>query len=372
MAPVTRIESIPGSVVLYAQGDSLKSSPHRSLFEHSEMQVIYSWNAFSNLSLYLIGDAPIPSSDGRWLVITDPLPSGPDIQSGTTWLGDLLTGELTEVGRPALSPTWSPDGHRITYVLDETLYVWDVAGEDGPIAIFEREGLRHRYARWSPTGEWIAVADDAKTEDRTSATWTWTYWLVSPDSSEVKELGSWPVGGMGAAPQNLDWSPDGKLLLALPSVVVLTLDGQSTDLAQIYENLPDSVPAHLLPSLVGRDKMLDKKRAWLSHDGQQIAYLGHDGIYVFDRESQTDSLVATYDAVGAPACRSCLQVRWSADDGLLVVDTQDTAKPEEDVFWGKILALKPEIGSVPELLVEGKDVYLVDVIPDIGGRETPE
>jgi dipeptidyl aminopeptidase/acylaminoacyl peptidase len=240
------------------------------------------------------------------------------------------------------------------------------------VVIWQREGLLHRYARWSPTGEWIAVAGDAKTEDRTSATEMWTYWLVSPDGSEIKELGSWPVGGMGAAPQNLDWSPDGKLLLALPSVVVLTTEGQSTDLAHIYEPPSGSVPAHLLPGLVGRDKMLDKRRAWLSHGGQQIAYLGHDGIYVFDRESQTDSLIATYDVVGQMVCRSCLQVRWSADDSLLIAGTQDTAGSRKDMYWGRILALRPEAGSVPELLVEGEDVYLVDVIPDIGGRETSE
>jgi WD40 repeat protein len=306
------------------------------------------------------------------LVIPGPLPSGPDIHPGTTWLGDLLTGELTQLRRPALAPSWSPDGHRMTYVLDETLYVWDVAGEEEPVAIWQREGLLHRYARWSPTGEWIAVADDAKTEDRTSATATWTYWLVSPDGSEVKELGSWPAGGMGAAPLNVNWSPDGKLLLALPSAVVLTTEGQSTDLAHVYGALPASVPAHLLPWLVGRTKMLDKKRAWLSHDGQQIAYLGYEGIYVFDRESQTDSLIATYDVVGQMVCRSCIQVRWSADDSLLIAGTQDSAGSRQDTYWGRILALKPAVGSVPRLLVEGEDVYLVDVIPDIGWRGTSE
>jgi hypothetical protein len=369
---MTKIEFIPGSIVLYVQGGSLMSSPHRSLFDHPEIQCIYPWDDISSLNMYLIGHSPVPSSDGRWLVIIDPLPSGPDIQPGTTWLGDLLTGELTRLGRPALAPTWSPDGHRMTYVLDETLYVWNVAGDNEPVAIFQREGLQHLYARWSPTGEWIAVADDAKTEDRTSATGTWTYWLVSPDGNDVKELGSWPTGGMHPAPQNVDWSPDGKLLVALPSFVVLTLEGQSMDSSEVYENPPASVPARFTPWLVGREKMLDKKRAWLSHKGHQIAYLGHDGIYVFDRQTGTDSLITTYDVVDPTGHHWSLQVRWSVDDSLLIVGTRDTARSKEDVFWGKILALKPEAGSVPELLVEGEDVYLVDVLPDIGGRETPK
>jgi len=239
----------------------------------------------SELGMYLVGHSPVPSSDGRWLVITDPLPSGPDIQPGTTWLGDLLTGELTKLGRPALAPTWSPDDHRMTYVLDETLYVRDVAGDNEPVPIFRREGLRHLYARWSPTGEWIAVADDAKTEDRTKAMGMWTYWLVSPDGSDVKELGTWPTPGGGAVPQGLDWSPDGKLL-DTPSGVVLTLEGQSMDYADIMENPPASVPARFIPWLADSDKMTPVKRAWLSHRGHQIAYLGQEGIYDLTEESQ--------------------------------------------------------------------------------------
>jgi dipeptidyl aminopeptidase/acylaminoacyl peptidase len=252
----------------------------------------------------------------------------------------------------------------MAYVLDETLYVRDVAGENEPVAIYRKEGLLHRYARWSPNGEWIAVADDAKTEDRTQATGMWTYWLVSPDGSDVRELGSWPVHGMHAVPQNLDWSPDGKMLAALPSGLLLTLEGQSIDLAQAYENPPDSAPAHVLPWLVGREKMMDTGRAWLSHDGQRIAYLGHDGICVFDRRSGTDYLIATYDVVDPLVGRCCLQLRWSADDSLLVVGTRDIAGSRADIFWGRILALKLETGSVPELIVEGEDVYLVDVIPN--------
>jgi hypothetical protein len=97
--------------------------------------------------------------------------------------------------------------------------------------------------------------------------------------------------------------------------------------------------------------------AVLSHKGQKIACLSQDGIHVFDRQSRSDMLIATYD-IGEP------DVLWSADDDLLVVGIRATPRTEQSMFWGMILALRSEAGSTPELLIEGDDIYLVDVIPD--------
>jgi Tol biopolymer transport system component len=364
--PIAKIASVPGSIVLYVHAGSLMSCPQRSLFEHPEMPRLYrpGMGERFELGMYLVGHAPVPSPDGRWLVITDLLPSGPDIQPGTSWLGDMRTGELTQLGRPAVAATWSPDGHRFTYVLDETLYIRDGTGDARPVAIFRRKGLRHDYARWSPTGKWIAVAGDANPEDRVSSDRMFTYWLVSPDDSAVVELGTWPTPARGAAPQDLDWSPDGRLL-DTPSMVVLTVEGQSLDDTEVMENPPASVPARFTPWLVDGDKIPDKRQAWLSHQGGQIAYLGQDGLYVFDRGSRTDALVATYDVVDP------VEVRWSVDDGALIVGARGEARSKGSAFWGTILALKPEAGSAPELLVEGEDVSLVDVIPDAASTATP-
>jgi hypothetical protein len=117
----------------------LRSLPNRPLFDHPELQQIYGADTDSEYLIYLVVGAPVPSANGRYLAITSPLPSGPDIRPGRTWIGDLVTGEVTPLGRPALAATWSPDGHRMTYVLDETLYVWDVASGQEPVAIFNRE-----------------------------------------------------------------------------------------------------------------------------------------------------------------------------------------------------------------------------------------
>lgn len=98
--------------------------------------------------------------------------------------------------------------------------------------------------------------------------------------------------------------------------------------------------------------------AVLSHKDQKIACLSQDGIHVFDRESRSDILIATHDT-GKPQ-----EIHWSADDSLLVVGIRGTARSEQSMFWGMILALRSEAGSTPELLIEGDDIHLLDVIPD--------
>jgi hypothetical protein len=82
------------------------------------------------------------------------------------------------------------------------------------------------------------------------------------------------------------------------------------------------------------------------------------GIHVRDRESRSDMLVAT-DDIGEPE-----ELHWSAADDLLVVGIRAAPRSEQSMFWDMILALRPEEEGMPELLIEGDDVYLVDVIPD--------
>jgi len=356
--PLTEIEFIPSSVVLYAQGGSLKSCPHRSLFQHPEMQSLYDpvVEGEMGLPVYLASHAPVPSPDGRWLVVNDPSPpGGPDTQPGTTWLGDLETGELSKLATPAVFATWSPDSQHVTYVLGETLYTLDVVGNGEPVGIFSQEGLIGLYARWSPTGEWIAVASIANPQDGPDR--MYRYWLVSPDGTSVQDIGTFQTRAFGASPQDLDWSPDGALL-DTPSQVLLTLDGQSMDYSEIEQDPPASVPARFTSWLIGGDTMPKGGLAVLSHNGQKIAYLGQDGVHVFDRELRTSMLIATCDMGEAE------ELYWSTDDALLVVGIRDTARSKQIKFWGTILALRIEAESAHELLIEGDDIYLVDVIPE--------
>lgn len=356
--PLTEIEFIPGSVVLYAQDGGLKSCPHKSLFDRPEMQSLYDpvVGGEAGLSVYLVSHAPVPSPDGRWLVVNDPSPpGGPDTQPGTTWLGDLETGELSKLAAPAVFATWSPDSQYLTYVRGETLYTLDVVGNGEPVGIFSQEGLIGLYARWSPTGEWIAVASVVNPQD--SSDRMYRYWLVSPDGTSVQDIGTFQTRGFGASPQDLDWSPDGALL-DTPSQVLLTLDGQSMDYSEIKQDPPASVPARFTSWLIGGGTKPKGGLAVLSHNGQKIAYLGQDGIHVFDRELRTSMLIATYDMGEAE------EPYWSTDDDLLVVSIRSAPRSAQSTFWGAILALRAETGSMPRLLIDGDDVYLVDVIPE--------
>jgi len=201
----------------------------------------------------------------------------------------------------------------------------------------------------------MAVASVANPQD--SSDRMYRYRLVSPDGAIIQDIGTFLTRGFGASPQNLDWSPDGTLL-DTPSQVLLTLNGQSMEYSEIKKDPPSSVPARITSWLIGGDTMPKGGLAVLSHKGQEIAYLGQDGIHVFDRESRSDILIATY-GIGEPE-----ELYWGADDDSLVVGIRGAARSEQSMFWGAILALKPEAGSMPELLMEGDDIYLVDVIPD--------
>lgn len=67
-------------------------------------------------------------------------------------------------------PTWSPAGDRLTYVRQGApmwLEVVRPGGEDRPVRLWEGEA--YYPPQWSPTGEWIAIADTGRV------------FLVSPD-----------------------------------------------------------------------------------------------------------------------------------------------------------------------------------------------
>lgn len=345
-SPIVKAGSIPGNVILYAVGGSLKSSPSRPVFARPEMETVYDSAASGEgVGFWLIGDSPVPSPDGRWLAVNGPSPS----RGGMTWLADLVTGDLRKLSSPRVWATWSPDSHRMTYVLEDTLYTLDVTGDHEPVAIWRQKDLFGLFARWSPTGEWIATAS----VERTTQSNMFTYWIVSPGGDVVRNLGAFPVSATEAVPQSMDWSPDGALL-DTPSRIVLTLEGQSIPYSDIEDNPPLFVPPSLAFSLTFHDRE-GSSTSTFSHIGQQVAY---DNLYIFDRTSQTRTFI------GEIPDHNIDEIYWSVDDSLLVVGTRAESRSKESRFWGSILAIKPEPGSTPQLLIEGDNVYLVDVIPD--------
>lgn len=350
--PVVRDElkpegkSIPGSVILYAQGGGIRSLPHRAVFDRLEMETVYDGVMGEGATNYLGLSAVDASLDGRWLAVHDPLPSGPDVRlPGTTWLVDLAAGTLRSLGSPSAAVTWSPDGRALTYARQDTVYVLDLGGNEDPVAIWQQPGKRLFAARWSPDGAWIAVVGtDARWHEES----TLDHWIVSPGGESAVELGAIPLRRTEWTACEVEWAPDGSVFSTFGSVL-LTLDGERWDDPTA---LPDPLPPRLAEKLALRD--IQGEPTWVratSNDGQRIAY---GNVYVYDRVSETHA------RAGEIGDGQVTEIRWSADNSALIVGA---TRWQRMGFWGTIYALTPEPGSAPELLVEGESVYLLDVVP---------
>ena len=357
--PGSEIKSVPGSVVLYAQGGGLRSLPHKAALGRPEMETVYGALAGSEgAGNYLSLSALDVSPDGRWLAVHDPLSSGPEVQlPGTTWLVDLAAGTLRSLGSPSAAVTWSPDGRALTYARQDAVYVLDLARNQEPVAIWRQPGKRLLAARWSPSGAWIAVAStDAVFREES----TLEHWIVSPDGKTVVELGAIPLPRTEWSARVVEWAPDGSLF-STHGRMLLTLDGEQISFWERRdrpEDLPDSLPPTLAEELALRD--VPGESTWVrapSHDGQRIAY---GNVYVYDRVSETHTLIGEIDGGQVNG------IRWSADDSTLIVGV---TRWQDMGFWGAIYALQPQPGSMPQLLVEGEGVFLLDVIPDVSGVE---
>jgi len=130
-------------------------------------------------------------------------------------------------------PTWSPDGNRLAYVLwtDSSSYLEVVrpGGMESPTKIWE--GETWIAPEWSPTGDWIAVADTSHIV------------LVSPDGRAKRDL------QIASGP--LAWAPDGRTLYVIhdesgrgrvDAIDIRT--GRSRAVRDLADLLPDS---YLLP-----------------------------------------------------------------------------------------------------------------------------
>jgi len=333
------------TLLLYAVGGGLKSLPDNPIFTHPQMETIYDpYRGGESFGMYLIGHRPTPSPNGRYLVITD---------AKHSWLADLVTGELHQFSDREVWASWSPDGQQITYVIDDTLYVLDVGGNQEPIAIFQNKTLKRLFARWSPTGKWIAVVSVAETlSESSTGKEKFTYWLVGPEGDRVKELGSFTAGGYGMVASDLDWSPDGKYL-STPGSDILTVNGEQIPYSEFD---PDTDWAKIVSLQL---EFNGDYKVSVSHDREQIAYVIKDtktlqnDIYVFDRASQTHTLV------GFISGYVVVEMFWSTADDLLVIGTVDKERPA----GGPVFTLQPEPDSTPNLLLNADDLYLVHVIP---------
>jgi hypothetical protein len=165
--------------------------------------------------------SPAVSLDGAWIYFTTLVPfSGPP--SGDIWrVHPDGTGLARIVGAgvagspPRTSPSPSPDGTRLAYVEGAS----PNGANDIKILDFQSGGtltIRGSGAveiRWSPIADRIAVKAGA------------TLYVVNADGSQLTQLASFSAYFPG-----LDWSPDGRWILANLSGVLTILEPTTTGL----------------------------------------------------------------------------------------------------------------------------------------------
>lgn len=121
---------------------------------------------------------------------------------------DLQTGALRELAATVhdaffgvlVTPSWSPDGGRIAYTINSTLYIVDVEG--GAAREVDLGGLPAEGPQWSPDGGRIAFASDelVGVESRVQNIYT-----VRPDGTDLRQV---TTDGASSVPE---WTSTGDI-----------------------------------------------------------------------------------------------------------------------------------------------------------------
>jgi hypothetical protein len=121
---------------------------------------------------------------------------------------------------------------------------------------------------------------------------------------------------------------------------------------------PETVPP-TIRELV--QQKLPPTSAWaLSHDQKKVAYSLQIGnplrnqIFIFDVETKSQMLVGPINGYRTP------EIRWTADDSLLVIGATNPKFPS----GGALFTFEPEARILPEILLESDTAYLVDIWPE--------
>jgi dipeptidyl aminopeptidase/acylaminoacyl peptidase len=115
--------------------------------------------------------------------------------------------QLTATEKAASDPQWSPDGRRIAFVRDESIWMIDVEGSHQALVTAHPAG--NRAPRWSPGGHHIAFISRRRGWDQ--------LWLVDAPvprrgrpASKPRNAEATPLTAAGVDVVSFVWSPDGK------------------------------------------------------------------------------------------------------------------------------------------------------------------
>lgn len=330
--PPNSEHTVPNTTILYSRDCGLYALPPLPALDKPEMRTVYKGlTNCDDFGAFLVGYAPILSPDYKQLIVIGPY---------ETWLANLETGALRKLFSSKVAATWSPVSDAITYAMDERLYRLDRAQEAKPKVLFQQSGLVPLFARWSPDGNWIAVASMNQTNGNGDP--QMTIWVVPAAGGNARPLGTIPVPAMEWVPQDLQWSPDSQTI-GTSFGWFLSLDGTKRPVADL-ESVAWWVPAQAR-KLIGNQ--VDPKWSF-SHDGRRLAWLEpKDGVFQI---VTIDISTRAQELIGAISAPYALMVRWSSDDRWMVVDAGGA-------IW-KIATLP---GSVAEPILE--DAILVNAIP---------
>jgi Tol biopolymer transport system component len=184
----------------------------------------------------------------------------------------------------ALTPSWSPDGLEIAFVISNPflnkldIFVMDADGSN--IRQLTNDEFQSVDPVWSPDGEFIAFTSDRQGID--------AIYTMRPDGSNIRRLSS-PNADSSITP---DWSPDGEFIAFSSGV-----PGQQ----EIYVMNADGSNIRRLTN----NNYFDSVPAW-SPDGKYIAFLGYidddSELFVMDADGSNIRRLTDNDThEGAPS-----------------------------------------------------------------------
>lgn len=231
------------------------------------------WSLQDMVKVKLIDGAIL--SPNRELVVAIVRDPANDLKSAL-YLQPLDKKEAIEVAKNGSSPSWSPDGNKIAFIVDSQIKIFELVSK-------KTETLTHvsdpiTAVKWSPSGNELAFLTQASqdlsvtTSTNEEAKQNQQLWLISADGKSLRQLTNEAFHiGTGIFADNFAFSPDGKIIICpkMPSADIkewLNVELVKIDLAtfQISPFLP---PFSLNPHF--------------SPDGKWVAYAKGDPSWYF-------------------------------------------------------------------------------------------